>query len=56
MKYFEEEGGWDFTLGNWGRPHWQSGLSKELKEVKTQAMQISGENIPGKKWQGNFYL
>lgn len=29
MKCSEGEGVWDLTLGNQGRPHWQSGLRKD---------------------------
>lgn len=52
MKCSEGEGTWDFSQGNQGRPHWQNGLSKDLKEVG-KTMQIPGRNIPGEEmaWQ-----
>lgn len=56
MKCSEGKGAWDFTVESQGKPHWQSGLSKDLEELRKQVVQISGDNSPGKEWQGHFYL
>lgn len=43
MKCSEGKGAGDFTLESQGKPHWPSGLSKDLEELRKQVMTYQGQ-------------